>query len=827
MRSYPVPQELQETVGTDRVSRSFLTSLADHPQAGVQSWADRALTSETQRPLVASGCDPELEYYGVMDPELEEPVIISVVSLSPDGSLRRWNGSGWDSVEPDFHPVGYPFAALDDELLADALGAVTAGGLLLRPTNPRACYKRGAITSAAASTAGYYAIVDDFDSTAVLDLLRVDAGPAVYVRRGGTWERDAAALARLRSVDPPTVVRVNGEDLESVTEQVDQFDQEATTASGWLPRCEPAPDSIEERRRASARERITGLWRGGDAVAASAAIEHEKRTRAAFGNRLAAWDSELAAAELESHIEAVTAASQQGGGAGSSKRRRESSGSSSSWDESKVNRDKDPGEQGRFAKKDDSGSETATTESGDTLESLARKYGTTVEALRRMNPNLKPGAIPAGMSVQVPRGSQDRTAPAPKFAPVKAPEKKGSGGGGGGGGASGASAAKKAAAAAKRADAAKKTAARKKLAAAKRAAAAKKRAAAAKAKAAADRKKKALARAKAAAAAKDSEFDLEQAKQDAAETTRRKAESDALRAASAELEERARSGENVGGEAAALRAKVDAERKRRAEYDAAAQARAQAEKIRRMEVRIRLQKATAALTAAAPPERSMMPDKLKGYWVRGVGAAKIRWGTGGDFNRCRRALAKYLRPDQIGGACANLHKAATGTWPGKGRSHGVAASGAPTHAGVAMVARDTGRVLLLQRSYYDEDDPARGTWEFPGGGIEDEESPHEAARREWCEETGCEFPESAEDIGTWDSYDGVYRGHIVVVPTEQEVNINSESGRVINPDDPDGDNIEVSAWYDLEHLPTNPSLRQEVKNTNWAALRVARDAAVR
>ena len=49
----------------------------------------------------------------------------------------------------------------------------------------------------------------------------------------------------------------------------------------------------------------------------------------------------------------------------------------------------------------------------------------------------------------------------------------------------------------------------------------------------------------------------------------------------------------------------------------------------------------------------------------------------------------------------------------------------------------------------------------------------------------------------------------------------------INPDDPDGDDIEVVAWYDLDHLPTNPALRREVKNTNWAALRVARDGAVR
>ena len=70
-----------------------------------------------------------------------------------------------------------------------------------------------------------------------------------------------------------------------------------------------------------------------------------------------------------------------------------------------------------------------------------------------------------------------------------------------------------------------------------------------------------------------------------------------------------------------------------------------------------------------PPSHSMMDEHLKIYWTRGKGAARIRWGTGGDFNRCRRNLAKYLQPEQIGGACANLHKIATGTWPGKGRDH--------------------------------------------------------------------------------------------------------------------------------------------------------------
>lgn len=58
--------------------------------------------------------------------------------------------------------------------------------------------------------------------------------------------------------------------------------------------------------------------------------------------------------------------------------------------------------------------------------------------------------------------------------------------------------------------------------------------------------------------------------------------------------------------------------------------------------------------------------RITSYWVDGRGAAKIRWGQGGDFNRCRRQLAKYVKnPDWLAGLCANLHHRALGIWPGQ------------------------------------------------------------------------------------------------------------------------------------------------------------------
>ena len=142
-------------------------------------------------------------------------------------------------------------------------------------------------------------------------------------------------------------------------------------------------------------------------------------------------------------------------------------------------------------------------------------------------------------------------------------------------------------------------------------------------------------------------------------------------------------------------------------------------------------------------------------------------------------------------------------------------------AGLAVKANDTGRVLMLQRAL-DDDDPASGTWEFPGGHIDDGEDPLQAAFREWGEETGADLPHG-KVAETWDSPNGVYRGFVYVVPTEDTVNINPdhEDRGVLNPDDPDGDNIEVAAWWNIATLPKMPALRKECCDTPWEKLALA------
>lgn len=151
---------------------------------------------------------------------------------------------------------------------------------------------------------------------------------------------------------------------------------------------------------------------------------------------------------------------------------------------------------------------------------------------------------------------------------------------------------------------------------------------------------------------------------------------------------------------------------------------------------------------------------------------------------------------------------------------------APTHAGVAVQAADTARVLMLQRTLDPEDPPeVRGTWEFPGGSLEDGETPEAGAWREWQEETGLPVPEG-ETTGGWRSPDGVYQGFVFTVPVEadafSEINPDLAAAEAVNPDDPERRTPDVTAWWTLEQIEgMGPGLRPEVRDTDWTQFQPA------
>ena len=55
---------------------------------------------------------------------------------------------------------------------------------------------------------------------------------------------------------------------------------------------------------------------------------------------------------------------------------------------------------------------------------------------------------------------------------------------------------------------------------------------------------------------------------------------------------------------------------------------------------------------------------LERYWKTGAGAAKIAWGTSGDFTRCDAELSRHVGPEKAKRICAQWHHDMTGLWPG-------------------------------------------------------------------------------------------------------------------------------------------------------------------
>lgn len=139
---------------------------------------------------------------------------------------------------------------------------------------------------------------------------------------------------------------------------------------------------------------------------------------------------------------------------------------------------------------------------------------------------------------------------------------------------------------------------------------------------------------------------------------------------------------------------------------------------------------------------------------------------------------------------------------------------APEAAGVALFAEDTGRVLMTQRAL-SPDDPNGGKWELPGGGIDSGETPEEAARREFGEETGNPLPQDATLLDTYVSDNGVYACHVFSIPAEASVSLGG--GGIVNPDDPDGDFNEALAFWDVSHIQGD-HIRPEVLSMDWAQI---------
>lgn len=116
--------------------------------------------------------------------------------------------------------------------------------------------------------------------------------------------------------------------------------------------------------------------------------------------------------------------------------------------------------------------------------------------------------------------------------------------------------------------------------------------------------------------------------------------------------------------------------------------------------RVELQVPNVVLPVAAASD-----GKLRDYWLHGEGAAKIRWGTEGDFTRCVRQLSRYVRDPE--GLCAEYHHAANGFWPGDRRNRDKVSASVTVSDGDTDLDLDGGVAEHVARAVADL--PAGGT----------------------------------------------------------------------------------------------------------------------
>lgn len=115
-------------------------------------------------------------------------------------------------------------------------------------------------------------------------------------------------------------------------------------------------------------------------------------------------------------------------------------------------------------------------------------------------------------------------------------------------------------------------------------------------------------------------------------------------------------------------------------------------------------------------------------------------------------------------------------------------------AGVLFYAADTGRLLFLKRGPHGD---RPGTWCCPGGGVEQGETPEEAARRETREEVGYDEPYDLLPMTSLEDDGFVFHNHMAVVPREFEPQLNDEHTDYV--------------WSDQMPDPIHPKLQEAIQ----------------
>lgn len=692
------------------VTSGTLLAASTLPDEAIATWAGALYRKtwlryqgDTERALTAAGVNDGVACYGLMDPDADDAEIIThVVRRAPDGSLMRWQGSAWESVPPEMTPDGLPFAVLDGDLLADALNVIPKGVLVLRSASPRGYLQQftAPITAAVSlekPPGTVYAVVDDMDTGAVLTLFAVQPGPIVFVRTNGAWmPDDGALLAQLSGIDPPTVAPVEPAQVPDILRQVDDYDTAhpapiphplvaAADSTGVMVALPVPPDLgadlVPGERQGEHPDdmHVTLVYLGSQdeaKIGYPELIELVREWARERGSTIPAQVSGPAVFKGEdtpAHVALIDAPDlpdarqdlvQRIQGAGGNVMLDhgftpritlaygDNCGGPVDVDPRTINFDHVGvyhGNDRTYIPLDDPDQSynpnEALTAAVPWQEDLhPRQSGKFAAKGTATQSGTAQGQYASQVSGYIAQGG----APPPGITPPKTAKSAGG-----------------------------------------RAAAS----AAAKQKTAAARAARQLARYKKSQHSRfltdvrsnqadqvrtlqlagqqhDDQFQLSQLRNNQAEQARRNSFDTSL---TQRFEQYRKSGMDDNAAAAATTRDSQQEISRRNAWEQQRKATATSQSAnqiqRRMTIRTlrmkQIDKMRSLTAGANPPAHSMMPDHLKEYWTKGKGAAKIRWGTHGDFKRCERQLVKYVGPERVAGMCANAHRLVLGWWPGK------------------------------------------------------------------------------------------------------------------------------------------------------------------
>ena len=235
VRTYPVPLRLQTPLLGAAASMSEIDTFIE---GGYGDPEERSWALNVRSKFVSQNLDRICGAAGYLPMGLtrEFDEVDVVVALGFNGDLF-WSGK-FNSTPPPFEDV----VMLTDEEVAFTVDAIEHGasGLALRAGGPVAIIGRAAVRAAGggpAANAKFFAVVDQDDRSAVMELLAIAPGPVIFRRHDGQWQRDNNWLRALRSVKPPPVVTLDPELLAAVMSQVDEATKgkpfDGATASGF------------------------------------------------------------------------------------------------------------------------------------------------------------------------------------------------------------------------------------------------------------------------------------------------------------------------------------------------------------------------------------------------------------------------------------------------------------------------------------------------------------------------------------------------------------------------------------------------------------------